>query len=130
MKAKELLSKNNLRITSSREEVLEEFLSSEAALSNQIIEQHLDHIDRITLYRTLKTFEDKGLIHKIIDTSNKTKYALCDDGCNDDAHEDSHVHFECTECQATTCLLDVVAPTLPIPKNYRVQSVNVIVKGL
>lgn len=128
--AKELLQGNKLRITQSREEVLGVFLQSERALSNQIIEQQLDHIDRITLYRTLKTFEDKGLIHKVIDTSNKHKFALCVDGCSDHQHADSHVHFECESCRNTTCLNDVKTPEIHLPKGYRKSSVDVIVKGL
>ncbi len=129
MEAKTLLAQNKLRVTQSREEVLSVFLSSTIALSNQVIEQQLDHIDRITLYRTLKTFEDKGIIHKVIDTTNKHKYALCVDGCTDHNHEDSHIHFECITCKNTSCINEVSTPELNLPPGYQVNSVDVIVKG-
>ncbi len=128
--AKAVLQDNKLRITKNRAEVLGVFLNSDIALSNQIIEQELDHIDRITLYRTLKTFEDKGIIHKVFDTSNKHKFALCVSGCSDHHHEDSHVHFECEKCENTTCLNDVKTPNINLPKGYKTSTIEVIVTGL
>lgn len=130
MKARDVLNRHRLRVTQSREDVLELLLSSEVAVSNQLIETRLDHIDRITLYRTLKTFEDKGILHKILDSSAKPKYAICEEGCDDHHHDDHHIHFECAKCGDVTCLTEVKTPSLELPKGYKVQEVNVIAKGL
>lgn len=130
MSAKELLNRHKLRVTQNREEVLDLLLSSDVAVSNQKIENSLSHIDRITLYRTLKTFEDKGILHKIVDSTAKPKYALCEEGCTDHNHQDHHVHFECANCGDVTCLTDVKTPVLDLPKGYTIQEVNVIAKGL
>ena len=129
MQARELLNRNQLRITQNREEVLKLLLDSKVAVSNQVIETSLGHIDRITLYRTLKTFEDKGLIHKIVDSSQRPKYALCAENCTDHSHDDSHLHFECQQCGDVTCHMDVKIPELHLPKGYSVSEINIIAKG-
>lgn len=130
MQARKLLSQNKLRITQNREEVLALLLESDVAISNQVIETSLGHIDRITLYRTLKTFEDKGIIHKILDSSQRSKYALCAESCSDHSHDDSHLHFECSQCGNITCHMDVKIPELHLPKGYQLNEINIIAKGL
>ncbi|MCJ8152515.1 hypothetical protein MKJ01_01920 [Chryseobacterium sp. SSA4.19] len=43
-----------------------DFLSSrEAALSLSEIENHFEKADRTIIFRTLKTFEEKGIVHGI-----------------------------------------------------------------
>ena len=59
------LEQSNLRKTAIRKEVLQLFLKAKGnALSSRDIESQLENPDRITLYRTLRTFEEKGLIHR------------------------------------------------------------------
>jgi len=129
MHVRDLLNQNKLRITQNREEVLDLLLKSDVAVSTQVIETALVHIDRITLYRTLKTFEDKGLIHKIVDSSQRPKYALCADNCTDHSHDDSHLHFECIDCGNVTCHMDVTIPELHLPDGYTISEINIIAKG-
>ena len=57
-----LLKHHDLRLTQVRKEVLSVFLKKEQALSQSDIEENVGQIDRITLYRTLRSFEDNGLI--------------------------------------------------------------------
>ena len=38
--------------------------------------------ERSTIFRTLKTFEENGVVHQIEDGTGITKYALCEPGCN------------------------------------------------
>ena len=56
------------------------------ALSLYEIEQQFDNVDRSTIYRTLKTFQDNYLIHSIDDGSGAIKYALCTDNCTCPIH--------------------------------------------
>ena len=49
----------NTKPTSMRILVYDFLSSQEAALSLSEIENHFDNADRITIYRTLKTFEEK-----------------------------------------------------------------------
>ena len=120
----------DLRRTSSREEVLDLFLKSDHALSHGDLEQGLgsDH-DRVTIYRTLKTFLDKGLIHKVLDDEGGTKYALCRLTCGKGDHHHDHVHFKCELCGQTTCLDHVQIPSISLPAGYQRQEVNLLIQG-
>src|SRR3954462_8922838 len=95
-----LLKTFRLRATPSRQEILHLFLNKDYALSHGDIEKEIHNdLDRVTVYRTLKTFLDRGLIHKVLDDEGSLKYALCNDACtNTHGHHHDHVHFKCTEC--------------------------------
>lgn len=114
--AQNQLSEAGLRKTLIREEILLLFLKQGSALSHGEIEgAFLGRFDRVTIYRTLKSFEEKGIIHKVIDDGAVVKYASCHDHCNEHSHHDEHVHFKCLQCQHTFCLheLSVFKPALP-----------------
>ena len=42
-----------------------------------MLEKAFPRADRITIYRTLKTFEEKGIVHGIEEGTTEVKYALC-----------------------------------------------------
>ena len=125
-----LLRDFNLRATPNREEILQLFLLKNYALSHSDIEKEIaNSLDRVTVYRTLKTFLDKGLIHKVLDDEGSLKYALCKEACNTVEHHHDHVHFKCTKCGQTMCLnLDV--PPLKLPKGYTAIETNLLVQGV
>ena len=124
------LKAHNLRNTSIRKEVLELFMQSEGrALSNQDLEEQLDNPDRITLYRTLKAFEDRGLIHLAVDRGGISKYALCSDDCTTHAHHDSHAHFHCQVCGKTICLEGEIIIKAQPPTGYQVQQEKLVLEG-
>lgn len=131
-RAKDLLQRCNLRITPMRVQVLEEFIDAgNNALSSQSIEQQIDQIDRITLYRTLKTFNDAGLIHQAMDGSGKVKYALCSDDCSTHHHHvDQHAHFYCSECERTLCLEATAFPEVNLPSNYLLDNCQLVLSGI
>ena len=77
-----ILKKNQLSITDGRRKILELFLQSNGALAHADIEKNTDAaFDRVTVYRTLQTFVDKGIVHHIPTTDNSILYALCKDQC-------------------------------------------------
>ncbi len=122
----------NLRQTDAREAVLELFLNGHYALAHSDLEAELtDKFDRVTIYRTLKTFVDKGLIHKVLDDVGGMKYALCKNECNtaEHHHQHDHVHFKCNECGQTTCLEEVTIPALTLPIGYKKSEMNLLVQG-
>lgn len=125
----QLLETHGLRKTSVRTRVLEIFIAAKEALSHHDIESNFDQVDRITLYRTLKTFEDKGLIHKAIDGSDKPKYALCQSGCDEHEHHDHHAHFHCDDCGKTYCLEEIEAPAVKTPGGFKVATTHLVVTG-
>ncbi|MFD1002562.1 Fur family transcriptional regulator [Ohtaekwangia kribbensis] len=125
-----LLKTFRLRSTPSRQEILHLFLNKDYALSHGDIEKEINNeLDRVTVYRTLKTFLDKGLIHKVLDDEGSLKYALCNDACSKTGHHHDHVHFKCTSCGQTNCL-EVEVPVVKLPKGYRASEVNLLIQGI
>ncbi|MCB0688136.1 MAG: transcriptional repressor [Saprospiraceae bacterium] len=130
-KVLDLLHKAELRITKSRREVLETLVQSgDQAISSNDIEHLVRGIDRITLYRILKTFEESGLIHSVADGTGKTKYALCSHECNGGEHHDDHLHFYCRICETTTCLEKVQLPPVRLPSDYLVEEKRFVIAGV
>lgn len=128
---KTILKNSQLKHTKARKMVLNEFLEAgNKALSSYEIEKKLPILDRITLYRTLKSFEEVGIIHHIVDISGKSKYALCSDDCSTHQHEDYHAHFFCKQCQKTICLDDVQIPALQLPQNYILEDKQLALSGI
>jgi len=129
-RSENILKKHRLRVTQFRTEVLDLFSSAGRALSSGDLEARLQDADRITLYRTLKSFEDKGIIHKAIDGTQTPKFALCESECSEHHHRDEHVHFHCHQCENTFCLDHVFIPEIPVPKNFKAEEMNMIVSGI
>ena len=128
---RELLKKSRLSITDSRQRILDLFLRSEGALSHADIEKRIaDGIDRVTIYRTLQVFEEKGIIHTIPSADNSIKYALCKEDCAEGHHHDNHVHFVCDSCSKTICLDHVHVPDIKLPKGFYSRESNMVVSGV
>jgi Fur family ferric uptake transcriptional regulator len=124
------LIEKNINPTAMRLLVLDFLLNQNAAISLSDIEKGLAPADRITIYRTLKTFEEKGLVHAIDDGTGSPKYALCLDECNPNEHHDMHVHFFCITCKETFCLPDSKIPGITLPEKFSSQEMNLLVKGI
>jgi Fur family ferric uptake transcriptional regulator len=127
----DMLKKNSLSVTASRKKILNLFLSQTGALAHGDIEIKAgEKFDRVTIYRTLQTFVDKGIIHTIPTADNSIRYALCKDQCSEGHHHDHHIHFVCSNCNNTYCLDDVVTPDIKLPKGYTAAHVEVVVEGI
>ena len=119
----------NIKPTAMRELVLRVLSEQKSAIGLADLEQKFDKVDKVTLYRTLKTFEENKLIHSIDDGTGAVKYALCCETCQ--CHpEDLHVHFYCTECMQTYCLTDIPVPTINLPIHFTLENINMVVKGV
>jgi Fur family ferric uptake transcriptional regulator len=129
--ADQLLKKNDLSITEGRRKILQLFLRQPGALTHSDIEKKAgEKFDRVTVYRTLQTFVDKGIIHTIPTADNSIRYALCKDDCSAGHHHDHHIHFVCSNCHNTYCLDDVVTPEIKLPKGYQMNHVEVVAEGI
>lgn len=128
---KEILKRSQLSVTASREKILHLFLEQQGALAHGDIEKKAgEKFDRVTVYRTLQTFVEKGIIHTIPTADNSIRYALCKDDCADGHHHDHHIHFVCTNCKNTYCLDDIVTPDIRLPKGYTSSHIEVVVEGI
>ena len=127
----DILRKNQLSVTDSRKTILELFLHSSGALAHADIEKRSgEKFDRVTVYRTLQSFMEKGIIHTIPTADNSIRYALCKDDCSEGHHHDNHVHFVCNVCATTTCLESVTVPEVKLPKGFRPSERKLIVSGI
>ena len=127
---KEILKRSQLSVTASREKILHLFLEQTGALAHGDIEKRAgEKFDRVTVYRTLQTFVEKGIIHTIPTADNSIRYALCKDDCAEGHHHDQHIHFVCTNCKNTYCLDDIVTPEIKLPKGYTSSHIEVVVEG-
>lgn len=125
-----ILKRNQLNITGSRKRILELFLRSNGALAHSDIEKKTgERFDRVTVYRTLQSFLEKGIIHTIPTADNSIQYALCKDDCSAGHHHDNHVHFICDSCQTTICLEDVLVPEVKLPEGFTPADKQMIVRG-
>lgn len=121
---------HNLRVTETRIKVLGEFMNGHRALRQADLEQKLGNsFDRVTIYRTLNSFLDNGILHKVPDDSGTAQYALCDN-CDEHQHHDEHIHFKCTVCNKLECLDHYTVPTFEVPKGYKVASSDLLVTGV
>ncbi len=126
----QLLKEFKLRSTPSRKAILNFFLKKNYALAHADIEKGIpSNFDRVTVYRTLKTFLDKGLIHKVLDDEGALKYALCTEACTMTGHHHDHVHFKCVRCGQTNCL-EVEVPPVKLPKGYLPGEINLLIQGV
>ena len=95
-----------------------------------IEKQTAQAFDRVTVYRTLQTFVEKGIIHNIPTTDNSILYALCKHDCEAGHHHDNHVHFICDVCTKTICLDDVTIPEVKLPRGFKPKHAEMVVSGV
>lgn len=126
----DILETKKIRPTAMRILTFKFLEGQKVATSLTDIEHAFDRSERTTLYRTLKTFEEHGLVHKIDDGSGVTKFALCEENCNCDVDTDLHLHFHCNNCGETVCLTNHKIPHISLPEGYTAEDVNLVVKGI
>nr|WP_321407082.1 transcriptional repressor [uncultured Carboxylicivirga sp.] len=123
------LEEKKIKPTAMRKLVYEVMLKSKKALNLYEIEQQFDNVDRSTIFRTLKLFQDNCVAHTIDDGTGAIKYGLCGEGCTC-APDDLHVHFLCNKCGQTHCWLDMPVPQMDLPQGFTFESANFVVKGI
>ena len=127
----DILKQSGLSVTESRKKILDLFLETDGALAHADIEKNTaSAFDRVTVYRTLQTFVEKGIIHQIPTTDNSILYALCKHNCEQGLHHDDHVHFICSNCDKTICMDEVTVPEVKLPKNFTKQQSAMVVTGI
>ena len=124
------LENNGIRPTAMRILIYKFMAQKEVAIALTDIEDAFVKAERTTLYRTLKTFEDKGIVHHIDDGTGISKYALCEQGCNCELDQDLHLHFHCSNCDKTVCLTDHKIPHINLPDGYIAEDANLVITGI
>lgn len=127
-----ILKRSQLSVTGSRKRILELFLATNGgALAHGDIEKKTgEKFDRVTVYRTLQTFLEKGIIHSIPTADNSVRYAMCKENCAGGHHHDNHVHFVCSVCSNTTCLDSVMIPEVKLPDGFQPEQFQMVITGV
>ena len=125
----ETCREKGLKATHQRMEIFRELAGSEehpdAEAIYQSVRQRVPAISRDTVYRTLATLEDHGLIRKAEALSGSARF---------DANTDRHHHFICTVCGAIKDFDSQPLNDLPIPDSVKsygtIESAQVQVRGV
>jgi Fur family transcriptional regulator, ferric uptake regulator len=125
----DLLQSKKVKASTMRVLVYELLELQKSAVSLLELENQFFKADRITIYRTLKTFEKNGVVHSM-QLNNVTKYILCEEFCNHEKHDDNHLHFYCTKCQETTCKPEVDFSKYMNFQEFEVQEIRLYAKGI
>ncbi|WP_340066607.1 Fur family transcriptional regulator [Ascidiimonas aurantiaca] len=125
-----ILENKGVRPTAMRLLVYKLLAKRENAISLGELETDFKTSERSTLFRTIKTFEEKGIVHSIEDGTGIIKYAICEDYFTSRENNDLHLHFRCNKCQETVCLTDYKIPQINLPKGYVSEDMNLTVKGI
>lgn len=126
MKPDEVLQLHNLKRTSCREGIIALMQDRANALSeNEIRDCLAATYDRTTFYRSFRTLEESGIIHKIVVNSQTVRYAL-----NHGSQQCGHAHFHCQQCSAVQCLGTVPVTPPALPHGYAALHAEMIVRGI
>jgi Fur family peroxide stress response transcriptional regulator len=118
-----------MKVTHQRMEIFQELAASaehpDAETIHQRVSKRVSSISRDTVYRTLSTLENEGLVRKVEPLSESTRY---------DANLDRHHHFVCTACGMVQDFYSEAMDHLPIPRSVEalgeVESAQVQIRGV
>lgn len=101
-----LLRHFGLKVTETRIKVLTILAQSKVALTHSDIFSRIgdDELDKVTLYRTLNTFVETGLAHKVATENRKWLYALLLNSNSHSTEANEHAHFICDVCDRIYCV--------------------------
>ncbi|MFT4522986.1 MAG: Fur family ferric uptake transcriptional regulator [Bacteroidia bacterium] len=125
----ELLRERKLKATSTRLEVLSLIFDYNKAIPFSEIQNTLHNFDRVTLYRTLLTLIENGIIHKALQDEKETFFAVCSNSCSANCHNHKHIHFKCSSCHTVTCVQARSLISFSIPghsiENFKIEATGV-----
>ena len=117
-----------IKPTAIRRIVLKAMTVFGGAFSLADLESELDTVDKSTRSRTIHLCHENLLIHSIDDGSGSVKYSVCSSSCACSLG-DMHLHFHCNRCGNTYCLESIAIPDIPLPADFKLESVNFVLKG-
>ena len=126
-----ILQKAGISKTSQRLAVLNILLKATTPLSVNAIRQALEtkaNIDKVTIYRILSLFRQRGIIREIATTGGANYFEMAT------LENPLHPHFSCRNCGAFTCLAPLPftqAPELILSKDdYSIDHIEINISGL
>jgi len=127
--AREMLKTAKLYLTRSRVAIVKILLKTAAPLTQDQIAATLrpKHLDKVTVYRTLSSLLEAGLVHKAYLDKRAWHFELA----NNCTSRQCHPHFTCTNCGSIHCLMDMSVPMLKSShKGFIISRQQVRLEGL
>jgi Fur family ferric uptake transcriptional regulator len=128
-KARHMLKGARLYCTEARVAILKVLLGAPGPLSQDQISGQLEShaSNRVTVYRTLESLAEAGLVHRVFMEDRAWHFEL-GDHCTE---KQCHPHFTCTRCGVTQCMTDISLPMAVIPrKGFVISRQQVRLEGL
>lgn len=132
-KVDQLLRSASLRRTPVRVALLNLLgASAQPLTAPELLERLPADTDTVTVYRTLNTFTELSLIHRVRGSDRSARYAL---GAPQTRQTHRHPHFVCDECGTVECMADAPIPdslvkSLHVKREYRVKFPEVLLHGV
>ena len=124
----EILKQRAQRITEQRVALLELLMDCSKAFAFTEIEEQLSlAVNRVTIYRTLQTFEDVGLVIKMVNRRGISRYMF-----NHEAHNNTvtHPHLRCKSCDMVICLPCLPNEYLEQLQKYEIDDLYFLIDGV
>jgi Fur family ferric uptake transcriptional regulator len=127
--AYKLLKAASVRATSARIAVLSHLLKKSCPVSHGDLwkKKRIRSFNRVTVYRTLLTLQERGIVHAVQGTDGVWRFCAHDPeqaGC-----PGNHPHFICTRCRRMYCLLGQRMPFVEVPEGTEVKAKQLVVYG-
>ena len=129
MQARRMLKTAKLYCTESRLTILEVLAKAGKPLSQDQIARRSGgkHFDKVTIYRTLESLLQVGLVHKAFMDKRAWHFELAHN-CTE--HQ-CHPHFTCSSCGDTHCLTEISLPMAKSPhQGFVIRRQQVRLEGL
>lgn len=126
--AEQILIESDIRPTAIRILVLKEIIEYDHTFTLAEMEQRMGTLDRSTLFRTLMLFVERKVLHEIDNGSGSKLFCRC--ACTHKHQHTPHAHFTCTSCNETFCIKEIDITSLPLPADYEVREISLVMKGL
>lgn len=134
MDYEKILKESGIRPTAVRLLIFKGIVEYAAPFSLEELYNHLETIDRSTVFRALTLFEEEHLLHSFEDGSGKRKYCYHhpshSDHCGETARTCRHIHATCRVCGRSMCITSQEVPVVPLPVDFEVENINYIVTGV
>jgi Fur family ferric uptake transcriptional regulator len=129
LQAKEMLKASKLYCTQCRVAILKVLAKAGKPLSQGQIARRLgkNRLNKVTIYRTLESFRQAGLVHKAFIHKRAAYFELASH-CSE-IH--CHPHFTCKSCGVTNCLIGLSVPLVKgLKKGFVIHRQQVRLEGL
>lgn len=128
-KALRMLRSAKLYRTASREAILNVLAEADRPLSQDEIAGRpgAERLNKVTIYRTLESFLEAGLVHEVFLRERAWHFELADH-CTE---SQCHPHFTCISCGTTHCLTGMPIPMTASPyRGFVIYRQQVRLEGL